>query len=271
MTTLLDVRDVRVSYPGRRSTPLSRAEPHVAVDGVSLQVDEGRTLGIVGESGCGKSSLARAIIGLTRPAAGEILFRGSPLGHVRDAATRRQIQMVFQDPGSSLNPSMTVRQMLAELLRHHRLRTRQQIPERCRELMAMVKLPEETLDSRPAKLSGGQKQRVAIARALAIEPALILADEPVAALDVSVQATVLNVLADLQDELGFGLVFISHDLAVVRHVCQDVAVMYLGKVVERTDVQSIFRAPQHEYTKKLLDAAPRLDVDEPPTGQEGTR
>jgi ABC-type glutathione transport system ATPase component len=238
------------------------------VDEVSIQVDEGQTLGIVGESGCGKSSLARAIIGLTRPASGEILFRGMPLGPFRDTAARRQIQMVFQDPGSSLNPAMTVRQMLTELLRHHRLRTRPQIPERCRELMAMVKLPEVTLDARPAKLSGGQKQRVAIARALAIEPALILADEPVAALDVSVQATVLNVLADLQAQLGFGLVFISHDLAVVRHICQDVAVMYLGQIVERADVQRIFQSPEHEYTRKLLSAAPRLNVEGQPDTQE---
>lgn len=257
MTSLLQVSDLTVRFSGKKQL-FGAAEQLTAVDGVSLSVERGQTLGIVGESGCGKSTLARTIVGLTQPTSGEIRYEGKVLGKKREPSLRRHIQMVFQDPGSSLNASMTVRQTLAELLKYHKLRPPGEIEARCRELLALVNLPQQVLDARPRQLSGGQKQRVAIARALSLEPDLIIADEPVAALDVSVQAAVLNVLSDLQQELGIGLIFISHDLAVVRNVCRQVAVMYLGKIVEEAPVSDIFSDPRHPYTRALLDAVPTL-------------
>ncbi|MEA2498863.1 MAG: peptide/nickel transport system ATP-binding protein [Actinomycetota bacterium] len=257
MSALLEVDDLVVRFPVKRRL-FGASEEFAAVDGVTLKVERGQTVGVVGESGSGKSTLARTIVGLTQPSSGEIRYEGEVLGKKRDQRLRRKIQMVFQDPGSSLNPSMTVRKTLSELLKFHDLRSGDEIEARCRELVALVNLPEQALDVYPRRLSGGQKQRVAIARALALEPELIIADEPVAALDVSVQAAVLNVMADLQQELGIGLIFISHDLAVVRHVCRHVAVMYKGKFVEEAPVSEIFNDPQHDYTKALLAAVPSL-------------
>jgi ABC-type glutathione transport system ATPase component len=257
MTALLEVEDLVVRFPIKKRL-FGASEEFTAVDGVSLTVERGQTVGVVGESGSGKSTLARTIVGLTEASSGEVRYEGQVLAKKRSARLRRQIQMVFQDPGSSLNPSMTVRKTLSELLKFHELRSGTAIEERCKELLALVNLPEQALDVYPRSLSGGQKQRVAIARALALEPELIIADEPVAALDVSVQAAVLNVMADLQQELGIGLIFISHDLAVVRHVCRYVAVMYKGQIVEEAPVRDIFNAPQHDYTKALLAAVPSL-------------
>lgn len=257
MNPLLQVRELVVRFDTSKRL-FGSAEQLTAVDGVSLEVERGQTLGVVGESGCGKTTLARAIVGLTRPTSGEICYEGQMLGKRRDPILRRHIQMVFQDPGSSLNPSMTVRQTFSELLKYHKLRAGNEIEERCKQLVSLVNLPNQILDVYPRNLSGGQKQRVAIARALALEPDLIIADEPVAALDVSVQAAVLNVLADLQSELGFGLIFISHDLTVVRQVCRDVAVMYFGKIVEEAAVAEIFTRPKHPYTRALLDAIPTI-------------
>ncbi len=234
-----------------------------AVDGVDLAVQPGEALGLVGESGCGKSTLGRCIVGLYQPTAGEIRYRGQPLPARRERSQRRRMQMVFQDPYSSLNPRMTVRQTLAELLRVHDMVPRKLIDARCRELLDLVGLGRQALDAYPRQFSGGQRQRVSIARALALEPELLVADEPVSALDVSVQATVLNLLAELRQKLGLTMVFIAHDMAVVRHVCDRVAVMYLGRIVETAGRSDAFSDPRHPYTQGLLQAVPRLRPGRP--------
>jgi oligopeptide transport system ATP-binding protein len=262
MTPLLEVRDLVMRFGGTRSLPdtLLRRDPEVltAVDGVDLEVRAGEALGLVGESGCGKSTLARCIAGLYQPTAGKILFEGKEIGVRRGPAERRRIQIVFQDPYSSLNPRMTVRQTLAELLRVHRMVAPDQIETRCRELLDLVGLPHRMLDAYPRQLSGGQRQRVSIARALALEPDVLVADEPVSALDVSVQATVLNLLAELRETIGLTLILITHDLSVVRYVCDRVAVMYLGRIVETADTEALFVDPRHPYTQGLLAAVPSL-------------
>jgi oligopeptide/dipeptide ABC transporter ATP-binding protein len=250
---LLEVRGLHMEFPVRGHGAVLRA-----VDGVDLSIGRGETLGLVGESGCGKSTLGRCIVGLHAPTRGEIRFDGAPLGARRDPALRRRVQMVFQDPYSSLNPRLTVRQTLAELLRVHEVVPRGQVEARCRELVALVGLPERALDAHPRQFSGGQRQRVSIARALALEPDLLIADEPVSALDVSVQATVLNLLAELRRELGLAMLFIAHNMAVVRHVCDRVAVMYLGRVVETAATRELFADARHPYTQGLLRAVPRL-------------
>src|SRR5580765_3599753 len=229
-----------------------------AVDGVDLELARGEALGLVGESGCGKSTLGRCIVGLYTPTAGEIRYDGATLPAKRDRATRRRIQMVFQDPYSSLNPRMTVKQTLSELLRAHDLVPKAQIDARCRELLDLVGLGPRSLDAYPRQFSGGQRQRVSIARALALEPDLLVADEPVSALDVSVQATVLNLLDSLRELLGLTILFIAHNMAVVRHVCDRVSVMYLGRIVETAPVGELFTDARHPYTQGLLRAVPKL-------------
>ena len=228
------------------------------MDEVNLAVERGESLGIVGESGCGKSTLARVIVGLVAPSAGHVRLDDVELSVRRDPATRRRIQMVFQDPGSSLNPARTVGQTLAELLRVHRIVPSNDVARRCEELLDLVQLPASALRVRPRALSGGQRQRVGIARALALEPDILIADEAVAALDVSVQASILNLLSDLRSSLGLTLVFISHDLAVVRHISERVSVMYLGRVVETATTAQLFETPRHPYTRALIAAAPQL-------------
>jgi oligopeptide/dipeptide ABC transporter ATP-binding protein len=259
---LLEVRDLRMHFPLGRSLAarLRGHEQEVlrAVDGVDLELARGEALGLVGESGCGKSTLGRCLVGLYTPTGGEIRLDGRALGGSRSGAERRRLQMVFQDPYSSLNPRMTVRQTLAELLRVHRMVPRDRVDERCRELVELVGLPARTLDAYPRQFSGGQRQRVSIARALALEPEVLIADEPVSALDVSVQATVLNLLADLRETLGLTMLFIAHNMAVVRHVCDRVAVMYLGRIVETAATDELFVDPRHPYTQGLLKAVPRL-------------
>src|SRR5581483_11644775 len=214
---LLEVRGLAMHFPLRRSAAarVRRDPPELlrAVDGVDLEVARGETLGLVGESGCGKSTLGRCLVGLYEPTAGELRFAGRPLGTKRERAERRRIQMVFQDPYSSLNPRMTVRQTLAELLRAHRMVPKESIDARCRELLDLVGLGPRALDAYPRQFSGGQRQRISIARALALEPELLIADEPVSALDVSVQATVLNLLAELREKLGLAMLLIAHNLA----------------------------------------------------------
>ena len=234
------------------------AEPIRAVDGVSLSLQQGETLGLVGESGCGKSTLSRSIMGLYEPTAGEIRYAGAALSHGPSRAQRRQVQMVFQDPYSSLNPRMSVGQMLTEVLRYHHVVPRARVGERCRELMALVGLPEEALGRRPRQFSGGQRQRVGIARALALEPRVLIADEAVSALDVSVQATIINLLLDLKSELDLSMIFVSHNMAVVRQVSDRVAVMYRGRIVETGATDDVFARPQHPYTRLLLGSVPRM-------------
>jgi oligopeptide transport system ATP-binding protein len=259
---LLEVRDLRMEFDVRRSLParLRRTDREVvhALDGVDLSVGRGEALGLVGESGCGKSTLARCVVGLQPPTAGRITFRGIDVTAEREASVRRRIQIVFQDPYSSLNPRMTVRHLLAELLRVHRMVEPDALDERCRQLLELVRLPTRLIDAYPRHLSGGQRQRVSIARALALEPEILVADEPVSALDVSVQAAILNLVAELRRELGLTLVLITHDMAVVRHTCERIAVMYLGRIVETAPTEELFSDARHPYTQALLRAVPRL-------------
>jgi len=259
---LLEVRGLAMHYSQRGGFWLRLrgrdAEVLRAVDGVDLAIMKGETLGLVGESGCGKSTLGRCIVGLEEPTTGEIRYEGKLLSVNRERTERRRIQMVFQDPYSSLNPRMTVRQTLAELLRAHAIVPKEQIESRCGELLELVGLPARALDAHPRQFSGGQRQRVSIARALALEPELLVADEPVSALDVSVQATVLNLLDELRDKLGLTVLLIAHNMAVVRHVCDRVAGMYLGRIVEIAEKQELFTNPRHPYTQGLLAAVPRL-------------
>jgi oligopeptide/dipeptide ABC transporter ATP-binding protein len=259
---LLEVRGVRMNFVLAdslvRRTRRIPAEVLRAVDGVDLEIARGEALGLVGESGCGKSTLGRCIVGLYSPSGGEIRYAGEQLSAKRTRAQRRRMQIVFQDPYSSLNPRMTVRQVLSELLRVHRMVPRAGIDARCRELIDLVGLPPRALDSHPRNFSGGQRQRVSIARALALEPELLVADEPVSALDVSVQATVLNLLEELRTKLGLTVLFIAHNMAVVRHVCDRVAVMYLGRIVETAPTEELFSNPRHPYTQGLLKAVPHL-------------
>jgi oligopeptide/dipeptide ABC transporter ATP-binding protein len=257
---LLEVRDLAMAFPLRGGLRLpGRVRPVLrAVDGVDLDVGRGELVGLVGESGCGKTTLGRCIVGLYTPTAGDIRYGGSVLSAARDHAMRRRIQIVFQDPYSSLNPRMTVRQTLRELLRVHHLVPQATIDARCRELLDLVGLSSRSLDAYPRQFSGGQRQRVSIARALALEPELLVADEPVSALDVSVQATVLNLLEELRQTLGLSILLIAHNMAVVRHVCDRVAVMYLGRIVETAATTTLFANPRHPYTQGLLRAVPRL-------------
>jgi oligopeptide transport system ATP-binding protein len=261
-TPLLEVRGLAMHFPLNASLVrrLRGAEIDVlrAVDGVDLTVGRGEALGLVGESGCGKSTLGRCIVGLYEPTEGQVLVEGKVMPARRSAADRRRVQMIFQDPYSSLNPRMTVRQALAELLRVHDLVPRAGVDARCRELLNLVGLPPSALDAYPRQFSGGQRQRISIARALALEPEILIADEPVSALDVSVQATVLNLLADLRRRLGLTMLFVAHNMAVVRHVCDHVAVMYLGRIVESAPGDQLFSDARHPYTQALLRAVPRL-------------
>jgi len=265
MSDLLTVSRLSKTFP-LRSSLLDGIRGHGtrhlrAVDDVTLGVAWGETLGIVGESGCGKSTLARCLVRLHEPDAGEIRFGGADVLGLTGANLRaynRQVQMVFQDPFGSLNPRMTVGACLGEVLSVHRVVPKAGIARRVAELLDLVHLPAEAAARRPHEFSGGQRQRIGIARALAVEPSVIIADEPVSALDVSVQAQIVNLLLELQRGLGLTLVFITHDLRLVRHMAHRVAVMYLGRVVEIGPTGELFAAPRHPYTRALIQAAPRL-------------
>ena len=256
---LAETRQVSKTFPAKGQ---GKGAVLHAVTQVDLTVYEGETLALVGESGCGKSTLGRLLLGLLPPTGGQVLFAGQDLAALAPAdlrALRRQMQMVFQDTAASLNPRQNVGRILAEPLRIHRLCPPADFPARCAALLEQVGLPRQLLDRFPHELSGGQRQRVGIARALALSPRLIVCDEPVSALDVSVQAQVLNLLADLQEARGLTYVLISHDLGVVRHSADRVCVMFLGRVCEIGPTKALFTAPRHPYTKFLLAAVPRPD------------
>lgn len=277
---LLDVRNLTVTFPVSGGLLRRRRAEIRAVDGVSFTVRPGETLGLVGESGCGKSTVGRSLIRLVEPAAGEAYFRlaGAAASDGRDSPAewvnllalapgqmkpmRRHIQMIFQDPSGSLNPRMKVGELLREPFVIHRVfSNRKEIDARIDELLHTVGLPVEYRDRYPHQLSGGQKQRIGIARALALRPQLVIADEPVSALDVSIQGQILNLLADLQEQFGLTYLFISHNLAVVEHIADRVAVMYLGRLVELAATADLYRAPKHPYTEALLSAVPVPDPE----------
>ena len=231
-----------------------------AVDDVNLTINKGETLGVVGESGCGKSTLGRVILRLIEPTAGEILYNGEKINDYSNAKMkkmRQKMQIIFQDPYSSINPRQTVSQLIAEPMIVNKMFTnRVDMDNRVRQLMDTVGLAERLYNSYPHELDGGRRQRIGVARALAVNPEFIICDEPVSALDVSIQAQILNLLMDLQDELGLSYMFITHDLSVVKHISDEIAVMYLGKCVERAPSKELFRNPLHPYTKALLSAIP---------------
>ncbi|WP_228551303.1 dipeptide ABC transporter ATP-binding protein [Paenibacillus sp. FSL W8-1187] len=256
---LLEVEELRTHFP-IRSGLLQRVSGHVkAVDGVSFQVRRGESFGIVGESGCGKSTTGRSLLRLLEPTSGRVRFDGEDFLALKDEALRRKrrdMQMIFQDPFASLNPRHRIGKILEEPLIVHGIGSAAERRERVARTMETVGLSAWQLDRYPHQFSGGQRQRVAIARALMLEPKLIVADEPVSALDVSIQSQILNLMQDLREQMGLTYVFIAHDLSVVKHFCDRVAVMYLGRVVEIADKRGLYREPRHPYTKALLSAAP---------------
>ncbi|TML25031.1 MAG: dipeptide ABC transporter ATP-binding protein [Actinobacteria bacterium] len=261
---LLELDNLVMHFSTRGEGFFRRAANKVqAVDGVSLTLHEGETLGLVGESGCGKTTTGRLITRLLEPTAGQIRYQGTDIAHLRERDLRpyrRELQLIFQDPYSSLNPRHTVGTIIGTALRVHRIVPKGKELPRVQELLEVVGLNPEHYNRYPHEFSGGQRQRIGIARALAVQPKVIVADEPVSALDVSIQAQVMNLLEDLQQEFGIAFIFIAHDLGVVRHFCDRVAVMYLGRIVEIGERDAIYGAPQHPYTQALLSAVPDLGV-----------
>src|SRR5689334_18675996 len=256
---LLEVRDLKKHFPIHTGVFSRVSDSVYAVDGVSFRIERGETLGLVGESGCGKSTVGRTLLKLLEPTDGKIIVRGDDItGLDREAMLpyRRQMQMIYQDPYASLNPRMSAGEIVGEPLVIHRVGTAPERRERVAHLFERVGLRPETIDRYPHEFSGGQRQRIGIARALALNPELIVGDEPVSALDVSIQAQIINLLMDLQDEFQLSYLFVAHDLAVVEHISHRVAVMYLGRIVEMTDRQSLFEMPLHPYTEALLSAVP---------------
>lgn len=259
MSAILELRNLTKIFGGRGRTEVR------AVDNVSLTIEEGATFGLLGESGSGKSTLARLIPRLNEPTSGEIIYKGQPLQNLHDRemrGIREQIQMVFQNPFSSLNPRMTVRQLIGEPLVVYKRASGAALDEQVREMMRLVGLNPEHTNRFPHEFSGGQRQRIGIARALVLNPHLLILDEPTSALDVSVQAQVLNLLIDLQKKFGLTYLLITHDLSVVRYMCDQAALMYLGKVVEQGSVKQVFHEPKHPYTKALMSDIPSPDPDQ---------
>ena len=263
MEPLLEIKQLNKQFPVK--TGLFRKQRSVhAVDNIDLTVYEGETLSIVGESGCGKSTAGRCILRIIEPTGGKVLFRGQDflsLGERELRKTRRDMQFIFQDPFASLNPRKTIREILMAPLHIHKIGTSSEKNKMVEDIIEVVGLSRQQLDRYPHQFSGGQRQRIGIARALILKPKLIIADEPVSALDVSVQAQILNLMKDLQSEFKLTYLFISHDLSVVRHISDRVAVMYLGKIVEVADKETLYSNPQHPYTKALLSSIPVPDPD----------
>jgi len=261
--TLVDVRELKMHFPLTRGIVLQRVVGHVrAVDGVSFSIERGQTMGLVGESGSGKTTIGRTIVRLYKPTAGQILFDGKDLAALSGEELRQErqrVQMIFQDPFASLNPRYTIGSLIAEPMHIYKVATNAEIRERTAELLRVVGLRPEYIDRYPHEFSGGQRQRIAVARALSINPEFVIADEPVSALDVSIRAQVLNLLQRLQQQFNLTYLFVSHDLSVVRHVADRIAVMYLGKIVELSDRDELYAAPKHPYTKALLSAIPIPD------------
>ncbi len=263
---ILELRDVKTHFPVTEGLIFKKVRGAVkAVDGITLSLQRGEVLGLVGESGCGKSTLARTIMQLVPTTAGAVILEGKNLTSGTSAEirqVRRHLQMVFQDPYASLNPRMTVFDTLAEPLRVHEVCPTAEIPARVSQLMELVGLAPRFLQKYPHEFSGGQRQRIAIARALALNPRVIIADEPVSALDVSIQAQILNLLASLTKKMNLSLIFIAHDISVVKHISDRVAVMYLGRVVELGDAVSVIERPRHPYTRALISAVPTANPDQ---------
>ena len=261
--TLVDVRDLKMYFPLTQGIILQRVVGYVrAVDGVSFSIERGQTLGLVGESGSGKTTIGRTIVRLYKPTAGQIMFGEKDLatmGGEELRQARQRVQMIFQDPFASLNPRYTIGSLIAEPMHIYKVASNAEIRERTTELLNVVGLRPEYIDRYPHEFSGGQRQRIAVARALSINPEFIIADEPVSALDVSIRAQVLNLLQRLQQQFNLTYLFVSHDLSVVRHVADRIAVMYLGKIVELSDRDELYAAPKHPYTQALLSAIPIPD------------
>jgi len=261
--TLLDVRDLKMYFPLTRGLIFQRVVGYVrAVDGISFTIDRGQTLGLVGESGSGKTTIGRTIVRLYKPTGGQMLFDNvdlASLGGEQLRQVRQRVQMVFQDPFASLNPRFTIGSLIAEPMHIYHVASNKEIRVRTVELLRVVGLRPEYIDRYPHEFSGGQRQRIAVARALAINPEFVIADEPVSALDVSIRAQVLNLLQRLQKQFNLTYLFVSHDLGVVRHVADRIAVMYLGKIVEMADRDELYEAPKHPYTRALLSAVPIPD------------
>lgn len=265
MMPLLEVKNLVKTYTAPKSIFAAHTPDVQAVDDVSFAIEQNRTMAIVGESGCGKSTTAKCVIRLHEPTAGQVLFEEEDLLALPEEEMRqrrRHIQMIYQDPYSSLNPRMTVYALLAEPLQAHKMGDKQAVKEQVEQMAERVGLAKAQLQRYPHQFSGGQRQRISIARALIVRPKLILADEPVSALDVSIQAQILNLLADLQEELGLTMLFISHDLNVVQHVSDQIAVMYLGKFMETGSTKDVYQNPQHPYTIALMESVPQLDPDD---------
>ncbi|WHX26647.1 ATP-binding cassette domain-containing protein [Virgibacillus halodenitrificans] len=255
----LEVKNLKVHFPIRGGLFNRKIDAVKAVDDVSFQMEEGKTYGLVGESGSGKTTIGRAIVGLNKITAGKILFEGKDLASAKNKSIRKDIQMIFQDPYSSLNPKKRVLDIVAEPIRNYESLTRKEEKQKVQDLMERVGLSAEAILKYPHEFSGGQRQRIGVARAIALKPKLIIADEPVSALDVSVQAQVLNFMQDIQKDLNLTYLFISHDLGIVKHMCDQIGIMYKGRYVESGKKEDIFTNPQHIYTKRLIAAIPDID------------
>ena len=261
--TILQVRDLHVHFPVKRGIIIKRTVAEVkAVDGISLDVRDGETVGLVGESGCGKTTTGRAILKLIEPTSGQIIYKGEDISSYTQKQMlplRHEMQMVFQDPYASLNPRMSVIDIVTDPLIEHKIITRDEKQQKATELLETVGLDPRYMNRFPHEFSGGQRQRIGIARSLALKPKILICDEPIAALDVSIQAQVINLFQDLQEKLGLSYIFIAHDLSVVRHISDRIIVMYLGKIVETASKRDLFKNPLHPYTKVLLSSVPTPD------------